>query len=148
MLKFLYSFTWMSIILYTIFSVRLLHVSEWNYFTMDHYYIMKLICSIWHIPIQILIACRQQLRWHTVITITDKLEIFIFCRQSPAALTFQLFSWACPVWDQYSSCPAEDWAMCAESFLFFHNLLFLIIIVRLSLTVRFDVCQKALCFWN
>lgn len=38
--------------------------------------------------------------------------------------------------------------MCAESFLFFHNLLFLIMAERLSPPVRFDVCQKALCFWN
>lgn len=87
--------------------------------------IMKLICSVWHIPIQMLIACRQQMRWHTVIIITDKLEIFIFCRQCPASLTFQLFSWDCPVHDQYSSYPVEDWALCSESFFFFPGLLVL-----------------------
>ena len=66
---------------------------------------MKLICSVWHIPIQMLIACRQQMRWHTVIIITDKLEIFIFCRQRPASLTFQLFSWDFHVYYQYSRLP-------------------------------------------
>lgn len=70
---------------------------------------------LWHIPIQMLIACRQQMRCHTVIIITDKLEIFIFCRQHPAGLTFQLFSWDCPVYDQYSSCPAEDRQPCARN---------------------------------
>lgn len=76
---------------------------------------MKIICSVWHIPIQMLIACRQQMRWHSVIIITDKLEIFIFCRQCRADLTFQLFSWDCPVCDQYISCPAEKQILCSES---------------------------------
>lgn len=62
--------------------------------------IINLICSITHIPIQMLIACRQQMRWRSVIIITDKLEIFIFCRQRLADLTFLLFSWDCPVYDQ------------------------------------------------
>lgn len=78
---------------------------------------MKLICSVWHIPIQMLIACRQQMRWHAVIIITDKLEIFIFCRQCPASLTFLLFSWDCPVYDQYSRCPSEDRTLRSESFM-------------------------------
>lgn len=80
------------------------------------------------IPIRMLIVCRQQMRWHTVIIITDKLEIFIFCRQHPAGLTFQLFSWDCPVYDQYSSCPAEDWALCSESFISSYFLYYSIII--------------------
>lgn len=113
---------------------------------------MKFICSVWHIPIQMLIACRQQMRWHSVIIITDKLEIFIFCRQRLAVLTFPLFSWDCPVYDQYGSCPAEDWPMCSGCFFFFspplHSRLVLSVTVRLSHTARLGVCQKAPGFWN
>lgn len=93
-----------------------------------------------------LVACRQWSRWHTVITIRGKFEIFIFCRQSPADLTFQLFSWDCLVPNRYSSCPAEVQPACVESF--FHSpTVFLLTAVRRSPTVRFHMCQKALCFF-
>lgn len=34
-------------------------------------------------------------------------SIFIFCRQSPASVTFELFLWDFPASDQYPCCPAE-----------------------------------------
>lgn len=109
--------------------------------------IMRLICAIWHIPIQMLIASRQQMRWHTVIIITDKLEIFIFCRQSPASLTFELFSWDFPVCDQYSSSPPEDQAQCSEFFISFKaSVLLLLCIIAAMIIFQPSVCLKMLCF--
>lgn len=148
---FLYSSTCISITWYPIFSASLLHVSERKLYHCISCSITKLICSVWHITIQMLIACRQQMRWHTVIIITDKLEIFIFCRQRPAVLTFQLFSWDCPVYDQYSSYPAGNWAMRSEFLFSFTTSSFSSSERDWTLQaglVCVCVCWKPLCFWN
>lgn len=106
--------------------------------------IMQLICAIWHIPIQMLIASRQQMRWHTVIIITDKLEIFIFCRQSPASLTFELFSWDFSACDQYSSSPPEDQAQRSEFFISFTASVLLLLCIIAAMIIF----QPSVCVWK
>lgn len=52
---------------------------------------IKWISSVWHIPIHMQTAWRQQLRRHMGITITEKLGIFVLCRQSSVVRSFSCF---------------------------------------------------------